>query len=306
MKTKTEQPYKFGDLIVITKRKCSDKIQPKIKVGTHYFVLEAGKLKNGATVLSVAEFSAIAYGGLMTPNAKIDPKLAMQCNEERFEWKRRSQTELMAEFQKFKEELDRKQEEKEKEFLEKRFTEKERIKMAYHPYIYAELAWVFALRALSIVKDRKISSFRGTSHKLEEFRRDFMLLLSKKMEHPVVMASQERVAQLLEDNYRDFLIFHATITNEINRQHVGIPNDDIKAYAYMSLLCYQCLQRLDDSNVELIRKKLGFATRHDSYPLMAELKQCMLEYMEGCQIEHTLNIRTAVSVLEKNVMNLKL
>lgn len=306
MKTRSEQPYKMGDLIVITKRKCSEKVQPRIKVGGHYLVLKEGRLKSGALTLSVAEFSAMAREGLKDPHAKIDPKMIMQCNQERFEWVRKSQKELLAKFNEFKAEFNKKQEEKEEAFLKERFSEKERIRMAYYPYIYAELAWYYSLRALELVKERRIESLKKTSRQLQEYRCNFMFDLARKMGHEVLECAQSKVHQMLQAKQMDFFVFYTTVQNEINRQYVGIPDDDIKTYAYMSKLCIESQQRLDDENVEIIRKRLGFATRHESFPYMSGLMACMQEYLGNFHMEVTLPISTAVTIMEKNVMSLTL
>lgn len=306
MKTKTEQPYKMGDLILITKRKCSEKVQPKIKVGGHYLVLKEGRLKSGALTLSVADFATMAREGLKDPHAKIDPKMIMQCNQERFEWVRKSQKELLAQFNEFKAEFNKKQEEKEEAFLKERFSEKERIGMAYYPYIYAELAWYYSLRALELVKERRIEALKKTSRQLQEYRCNFLFDLARKMGHEVLECAQGKVHQMLQAKQMDFFIFYTTITNEINRQHVGIPDDDVKAYAYMSKLCMESQQRLDDENVEIIRKRLGFATRHESFPYMSGLKVCMQEYLGNLEVNFTRPISTAVTIMERNVMSMKL
>lgn len=306
MKTKTEQPYKLGDLIVITRRKCSDKVQPKIKVGDHYLVLKESKLKSGALTLSVADFATMAREGIKNPHANIVPKMIMRCNQERFEWVRKSQKELLAQFNEFKEEFKKEQEQKEEAFLKERFSEAERIRMAYYPYIYAELAWYYSLRALEIVKDRRIEALKRTSRKLQEYRCNFMVDLARKMGHKVLNCAQGKVLQMLKDRKMDFFIFFTTVQNEINRQHVGIPDDDVKAYAYMSKLCIESQQRLDDENVEIIRQRLGFATRHESFPYMSGLKACMQEYLGNFHVEVTVPISNAVTIMEKNVMNLTL
>ena len=178
--------------------------------------------------------------------------------------------------------------------------------MAYYPYIYAELAWYYALRALEIVKGRKIEQLKKVSRQLQEHRCNFMFDLARKMGHEVLECAQGKILQMLESNQLDFFIFYTTVVNEINRQYVGIPDDDVKAYAYMSILCYRCQQKLDDENIAIIRKKLGFATRHESYPYMSQLYRCMQEYAGKIEIQDTMQIRTAVAVMERNVMSLQL
>lgn len=303
---KIEKPYKMGDLILITHRKCSDKVQPRIEVGKYYLVMKEGRLKNGALTLSVAEFSKMAQEGLKNPKGYINPKDIMQCNEERFEWKRKTQKELMAKFQQFKQDFYKKQEEQDEAFLKEKFTEKERIQMAYHPYIYAELAWYYAMRALDIAKARKIDSLKKISRKLEEYRNNFLFELCRKMSQPILDCAQKKVLQMLEDNSTDFFIFYTTVKNALNYQYVGLPDDDIKAYAYMSILCHESQLKLDDANIEIIRKKLGFASKHESFKYMSDLKKCMQDYLAGLEVKKTNTISTAVAVMEKNVMNIKL
>lgn len=306
MKTKIERPYKMGDLIMITKRKCSDKIQPNIKVGTHYLVIEEGRLKNGAVALKVAEFSTMVQEGQRDPHAKIASKFIMHCNEDRFEWKRKSQKELLARFTEFKEELNKRQEEKEEAFLKEKFTEKERIQMAYHPYIYAELAWYYALQAMDLARSRRIESLKKVCRQLQELRNDFIYELRKRMSQPVLDCAQRKVLQLLRERKEDFFIFYTTMQNEINYQHLRVPDDDLKTFAYMSILCYRSQKNLDDVNVEIIRNKLGFATRHESFKYMSDLYEFMKQCMDGYKIENTVPIQTSVAIMEKNVMNLKL
>lgn len=306
MKKKTEQPYKMGNLIYITERKCSEKVQPQIKINTYYLVIRQDRIKSGAITLTVAEFAKMVKEGLKDPHGKINPHHLMKCNEERFGWVRKTQKELLSKFNKFKEEFYKQQEEKEEEILKEKFTEQERIRLAYHPYIYAELAWYYAQKAVDIARERRIGTLKKISRNVEKHRADFLSELRKKMTPPIINYAQNKVYKMLEDNWTDFFIFYTTVKNSINYQFVGIPDDDIKAYAYISMLCFNSQQRLDESNIEIIRKRLGVASKHESFKYMKELNQCMLGYIGGFKIEYTSNIQAAVAIMEKHVNALSL
>lgn len=306
MKKNQPQPYKMGDLIVITKRLCSDKVQPNVKVGTNYLVLAEGKIKNGAIVLKVAEFTKMAKEVLVRPKDNIDPRDMIRVNEQRFEWKRLDKRKLQAEFLQFKQEFEKKQEEREKEYLESMFTEQERIQMAYHPYLYAELAWHYAEKAIETAKNMRNDSLKKVSRMIRCFRVDFNCELKKKMTQNVLEAAKEKVQQVLQNKALDFFIFFTTVKNEINRQHVGLELNEIRSYAYMSILCMQSLKRLDSDNTELIRMRLGQASQHESYKYMKELRSCMDAIMDGVKIEKTQPIKTTIAIIEKLIEGTKL
>lgn len=301
MKKKQPAPYKMGDLIQITKRLCSDKVQPRVKVGTYYLVLASDKIKSGATVLKVAEFGKMAREVLVRPKENIDPKDMVRINEERFEWKRKDKKEMQAKFTQFKEEFQKKQEEKEEEFLKAQFTEQERIQMAYHPYMYAELAWHYAEQAMELGRQMKIEKLKKVSRLVRSFRVEFNCELRKSMTQNVIDYAREKVMNVIEQHRQSFFIFFTTVKNEINRQQVGIELDEVKAYAYMAILCYKCQRRLDQRNVEIIRQRLGQGSQHESFKYMKELNKCMETVMDGVKIENTIPILTVVKTLEKYI-----
>lgn len=307
MKKNQPQPYKMGDLILITKRKCSDKVQPRIKVGTHYLVLAESKIKSGAVVLKVAEFAKMAKEVLVRPKDNIDPKDIQRVNEERFEWKRCSKTKMQKEFLEFKESFEKEKESREMKFLEEKFTEKERIQMAYTPYLFAELTWHYAEKALEAAKEKKIDKYKKVARLVKAFRVDFNQELRKKMTQPVLECAQSRLQGALEDHSLDFFIFMTTVKNEINRQYVGLEHDDVKTFAYMAQLCYKSQRKLDQKNVEIIKKKLGGEVgNHETFKYMSDLQKCLETYMDGCKVEFTQPIQTAVKIMERNINNTKL
>lgn len=300
--------YKLGELIKITKRKVSDKVQSNIKVGGLYLIIqEEGHTKSGATVLRIAEFNRMAEMAIKNPTKHIDPKDMMRCNSDRFEWIKKSPTQLKAEFKRVKDEYFREQEKRQDEEIKNKFTDKERIQMAYTPYLYAELSWYYADKVVSLVTERRISELKKLTRTVRMLRENFLYELRAKMSQPVLRAAQDKVKKILEEHYLDFFKFEMSVQNEVNRQYVQVDHDDVRTYAYISMLCYECQQKVDKANVKLIQKKIGVAPMvHDSYKYMRELYACMDAYMGDCKMEKALPIQLSVKALERNISKMEL
>ena len=307
MKKKNNFEYKFGQVITIIDRKCSDKVQPKVKVGDKYTVLEQHYLKSGAISLLVVNLAELANKAGETPIANIDPKLYQRINEERFVWSLLNEKKKQRELEKTRALLAERAEQKETEFLEQRFTQEERFQMSYRPYLFAELSWHFALKALSAAAAEKIEETKKISREVTTLRKNFLYDLNKNMSAPVVKCAQNKVSEALQTFSVDFLKLQVTINNELNRSYIGVKHDAVKTYALISSMCYYCQSKIEDKNTELIRSRLGGgAYNHESFGYMGELHNCMLKLIDGCKLQDTLAVITAIKVLEKNIMSLNL
>lgn len=300
--------YALGELIKITKRKCSDKIQPKIKEGGLYLVLEEDKpTKSGAKVLIISEFSKMAYMSIVSPNKYIDTKDMMRCNSDRFEWQKKSQSYLKAEYEKEKASYIKKQEEMQDKQIKEKFTDKERVQLAYTPYLYAELAWYYAYKVTDLAISRRVESLKKRTRTIKSLRADFLFELKRKMSQPVLDAAQKKVTDAIANNSLDFLKFELSVQNEINKQYKGSSDNDIRAFAYISMLCYEAQRRVDIANIHLINHRIGgVAEEVESYKYMRELYTEMKGCMGVFRIEQTLPIQTAVKIMEKTIGSMTL
>lgn len=300
--------YALGELIKIVKRKCSDKIQPKIVEGGLYLVLEDDKpTKSGARCIRIIEFKKAAEMFIIAPSEHINPKDTMKCNADRFEWVKKSKGYLKAEFEKIKNAYFEKQEQIQDKQIQDKFTDKERVRMAYTPYLYAELAWYYAnkVRELSVI--RRVEKYKKQTRAIRELRDNFTSELRKKMSKPVLDAAQDKVKKAIEEHYMNFFKFELSVQNEINRQFVKIDNDDIKAYAYISMMCYKSQRKIDMQNAVLISKRIGGIVEEvDSYKWMRELNDCMRLFLDGCKVKENLAIETSVKILESNINSMQL
>ncbi len=303
---KIKRQYKFGDIITITSRKCSAKVQPDIMVGQIYTVLEQHATKSGAVSLLVIELAALAKGASKTKSAQIDPKLMHRVNEDRFDWQFMNEKRKRQEYQKTKEMLNAKADKLEKEFLESRFTMDERFMMTYRPYLFAELTWYFALKAIAAVADEKLASTKSLSRRVTDLRHNFIFDLGRHMSGPIISCAQGKVREALEMYRMDFIRLQATINNELNRLYIGVKHDTAITYAIIAIICYDLQKKVEDKNVELIRSRLGWATNHESFGYMSELNSCMKQLVGNHKLQDTLSVTTAIKVLEINIMNLKL
>lgn len=304
---KKQQTYKLGELIQITERKVSDKIQPKIKVGELYLVLKEEKpTKSGAICLSVINYDK-AFDGYIAGMTNINPKLVMRCNADRFEWIKKSRAKVKEEFSKRQIAYLKQQEKIQDQQIQDKFTDKERIRMAYVPYLFAELAWHYAYKAVDLSVQRRVDDLKKAVRNIKQLRSDFLCELRKKMSQPVLEAAQKRVSIAMDVHSLDFFKFENTIKNEVEREYLGSKNNDIRAYAYMSMLCYESQRRVDIDNAKLISKKLGGSVSEiESYKYMKELYENVGKCLGAYYIPHTDNINIAVKVMEKNINSMEL
>ena len=273
-----------------------------------YLVLEElPKTKSGARCLLVADFSLMVDKFILTPMANVERKYMMHINSDRFEWKHLSNDKLRALVNKRKDEYVKKQEQIQDETIQSKFTNKERMQMAYTPYLYAELAWHYAFKAVAISAERKVDDLKKAVRTIRQLRADFLSELRKKMSQPVIDAAQDKVIQALAEHSLDFFKFENTIKNEVEREYLGSKNNDIRAYAYMSMLCYESQRRVDIDNAKLISRKLGGVVEEvESYKYMKELYENIGKCLGAYYIPHTDNIKIAVKVMEKNIGSMTL
>ena len=302
-----EDKLKKGTLLQV-KRKCSPKVQPHIIDDGLYLVLEElPKTKSGARRLAVARFELIAMMAMIVPHAHIPQKEISIINEERFSLELKSGDMLEKKLLAYRENFIRQQEQKQDEEIQNKFTERERSQMAYTPYLYAELAWYYAFKALDISIERKVEDLKKTTRIIKQLRNDFLYELKQQMTQPVLSAAQDRVKKALEDFSLDFFKFELTVKNEVEREYLGSKNNDMRAYAYMSMCCYEAQRRVDIANAKLIEKRLGGVTEVvESYKYMRELYSNIKQYLGVCGMPKTYIIDTAVKVMEKNIGSLSL
>lgn len=298
---------KYGTLLQI-KRKCSPKIQPHIIDNGLYLVLEEGtKTKSGARRLAVVEFEQMAKMAMITPHAHIPRKEISIINEERFSWVVKSRQTLKEKTLAYKENFIKEQEKRQDEEVRSKFTDRERSQMAYTPYLYAELAWHYANKAIALCAERKLDDLKKVTRTIRELRVNFLADLRVKMTQPVLMAAQGKVKQAMEDFASDFFKFEMTIKNEVEREYLGSKNNDVRAYAYMSMCCYEAQRRVDIANARLIEKRLGgVADVVESYKYMKELYDNIRKCLGVYYIPKNDIINIAIKVMEKNIGSLSL
>lgn len=302
-----EDKLKYGTPIIV-KRKCSPKVQPHIIDNGLYLVLEElPKTKSGARCLLVAEFEQMAKMAMLTPHANIPIKDMKRINADRFSWEVKSRKILKERTLAYRDNFIKEQEQKQDAQIQSKFTEAERSKLAYTPYLYAELAWHYAFKALDISIERKVEDLKKTTRVIKQLRNDFLYELKKKMTQPVLSAAQQKVQQALDNFALDFFRFETTVKNEVEREYLGSKNNDMRAYAYMSMCCYEAQRRVDIANARLIEKRLGgIAEVVESFKYMRELYSNIKQYLGVYGIPKTYIIDTAVKVMEKNIGSLSL
>ena len=301
-----ESKYKTGTFIQVT-RKCSENIQPAIIDGGLYLVLEEyPATKSGARRLRVTPLKRAVQRAMVNPHAHIPMKETTLINADRFSWKVKSNTQLKREVEAYKAKYIKKQEQRQDKEIQAKFSDKERSQLAYTPYLYAELAWHYAHKAVGLCVERRVEELKKTTRTIKALRQDFISELRKKMPLPVIEAAQGKVQKALQEYALDFFKLELSMQNEINRHLLKTNNDDIKTYAFISMLCCEALRRVDINNARLIQKRLGSPTEVvESFRYMRELYESVQRCV-GDKIPKSQIVDTSVKILEKNISKLTL
>ena len=296
-----ERKYKTGTFIQVT-RKCSENIQPAIVDGGLYLVLEEyPATKSGAKRVRVTPFERAVQMAMVNPHAHIPMKETTLINADRFSWKVKSNTQLKREIEAYTAKYIKEQEKRQDNEIKAKFTDKERAQLAYTPYLYAELAWHYANKMVGLCVERKVDELKKITRTIKALRQDFLGELRKKMSQPVIEAAQNRVSQALRDYAVDFFKMEMSIQNEINFHLLKTKNDDIKTYAFISMLCCEAQRRVDMDNARIIQKRLGSPTEVvESFKYMRELYDSVQQCVGGT-IPKSYNITNAVKIMEKNI-----
>ena len=97
-----------------------------------------------------------------------------------------------------------------------------------------------------------------------------------------------------------FTTLQYSVANDINFQYVGIQYDELRAYAFVSMMFIKECQRHENKMTELIKSRIGEAKK-SHLPTLDALYTCMDAYLGNCEIKETQNMRNNMAVFQKNL-----
>lgn len=277
---KQEEP-KRGQVVQITKRKCSDKLQPEIKVGSMYFVEGTDRLKDGTLTL------------LLLNNKKV-----RRCNAQRFNW--RIYTEEIA-----REEKLRKDEAEGTQKLLHSFTFEEHMQIAFVPNIIIHCAWSYADRVMKYCADHRISEVKKLGRAVKELRKAYDYELAKDLDIHHRKQIQEIGDIFMEETAFHFTTLEFSIRNELLKTNSQDRYIDmhVNAIAAMFICDYYEQQAKDMDN--LIASRMGKQPNTITNPKVDALRTCMDAYRGEAGIKDINNVEIGMRVFANDLKKVK-
>lgn len=253
MNNKLNATPKVGGIIVVTDRKVSQKVQPKVKRGGIYDVAAVTQLKSGATCLICT--------------MRSNKKQQLHINSERFNWRvvtekdiaraeKRISDRFLADMKKAAEIDYRKKVSESVHEMINAFDEDECVQIMFVPLVIAQLAFIYADKAKQYCIDHRISETKPVSRAIDKIKSDWETLLSKDLDREHRDNIKQQTMEFLEyDMQRQINIFYFTLLNEFNRQYPNDPYPALRVYTHISVLFILAYDRHNRKMDDLIETR---------------------------------------------------
>lgn len=229
---------KYGDVIEITARRCSDKQSPLVEVGKSYICKGVSTLKDGTMVVEIAH-----------PKKK---KAILRVNALRFDWQ--ILTEEIKMERAFKDGV-----KKDTERMMKAFTQREQIQMAFIPLIFADLAFHYADRCRRYAADNRIEILKKLGRAYDELKRSYQDQVNKDLDIKHQNQVSKEMKRFMSEYSKDFTIMWFSINNEFKRKMPDYPYSDMRTDAICGIqmidLLYENNKNMDKLIAERLKEK---------------------------------------------------
>lgn len=218
-------------IIEITKRKCSNKVQPHIKEGNIYTVITKGKTNSGADVIVVSS-----------------GKKEYRINSERFSWKEISTNEALMK-------IKTKSDSGKLQTMKSELTEHERMKLAFGPFVINQLIWRQVENVSDLAAKYKKPMLKELSKNIHKLRimydNEARSLLPLK--DYVSICSNSKA--FYNENINDFQILYYSVERQFMRLHPDYPYSDMRSHALSAMALIQCADDYNRSLDLILRAK---------------------------------------------------
>lgn len=273
---------KYGDIVEITARHCSDKVSPRLRVGQRYIVMNTATLKDGTPVVEVAH-----------PTRKRD---VLRMNAVRFDWKAVTPESLRNEC--FNERVT---ETAEKMLSE--FTRDEQMRIAFVPLIFNHIAWIYAMKAAQKSADYRVDMLKKTTRRVRELRLEYEREVEKELGRDLRRLVEEQTERFMAEFQRDFTILYFTVNQEFKKKMPTWPYDDLRTYAIISMLVIRFADDYNRRMDKFVASRVGQVKSRVRMPIMDALHTCMDAYAgEVGRFNYgDANVKMAMNVIANDV-----
>ena len=302
--------YKIAQII---RRKCSEKLQPSVRVGQRYFIVGRDKTKNGAEVVVLADVSK---------PTKSDNIVTIRCNSQRFEWKEFTQAELVEQSnlslipeQKADivspEEAQMKIMQKiahETKVITGGLTPQEQLRVSFVPLVINNLAWMYADKAKQCAARDRISLLKAQSRELkniaDEYDRDQREILDTKH----VRKGIDQARMCADEMQMDLTLLYYSVNSEFKKIAPDYPYDEMRSYAIISVLFIRFLDEWNKEMDKFLNNKFKGENFRESVipPSTLKLRKVMKAFAGVENFDYDeLNITTGMKVIKNRIRNIE-
>lgn len=285
MKTRNNiQTPKAGEMIEITARHCSDKVSPLLRLGGRFIVKETAALSDTDATLVLV---------LYHPTRK---KATLRANALRFEWRIITPDILKAEA--FKKEV---AEETSKLLTD--FSKEEQLNIAFVPLIFNHIAWFYAMKAVQISVDNRISILKKVTRGIRKLRKDYEEEISKDLDRRHIKHIEDETERFIASFQNDFTILYFTVNREFLKRMPDYPYIEMRCFAIMAMLFIRHVDEHNKRMDALIASRLGESKASVRMPIMDALYSCMDAYAGeiGSFDWNNLDIKRCMQIFRNNV-----
>ena len=282
-----------GSLIEVTERTCSDKLQPYVKVGRRYMVIESRNLQEGTPLLIVEN-----------PDKKGK---TIRINAERFKWKLTSFDEIRAQQDETKFKAEEKMFVK---MLNDRMSKEDAVTVVYVPHVVETLCVKYLLKCANFCKTHMFSEYRlvsRTVHEIEINNYNEQIKEIKIEGYKIIDAACDAYQRENSEGIKDLL---ASILRELKKAYpMSLPEctvkDSLRRDAIFGIILLKVLKMcyLDHDNI--VASGAGELLYQQNNRL-AEIEKCFRAYAGNID-KFNFNaptIRKGLSMLKKRFTNI--
>lgn len=227
---------KEGEIIEITKRNCTEKVQPRFKVGMRLTVVNVNTTLKGIMLLEVAH-----------PEKKNE---ILHVNASRFDWRIVQQSELGEE--RFKADV-----KSDTEKLMSEFTQREQTTIAFVPLIIETLIWRYADKCVEYCAENRISETVKLSRSVRMLKKKWEEKISLDLNSESQYQVQSETERFVEFCGNDFTIFYFSVNRELIKHNPDMQHENLATYALQGMALIKFLNYFNAKIFKLIKERMG-------------------------------------------------
>lgn len=227
---------KAGEIIIITARHCSEKIQPRMQVGGMFDVMSVGTTARGVMALKVRH--------------PLKSKDTLSVNADRFDWRIVTEDELRE--KQFKDEV-----REDTKRLTTEFSEKEQTFIAFIPLMVEALAWIYADKCVAYAAKMRISETVKLTRTVRMLKQKRMSMVRKDLDERHQSKIETEADRFIKFCGDDFAIFYFTVNREYIKHCPDAAYKELSTYALMGMCLIKILDRLNLRVFKLIKERIG-------------------------------------------------